>query len=70
MFDVSLEGQVVKAGLDLAMEAGLGNLHVETFQVDVTDGTLDLDFVATAGAAAVTVTVEVEPPSDAVSGQL
>jgi hypothetical protein len=55
VFDVSAEGQTRIADLDILAESGTYRTIIEpkTFTVTVMDGTLDLDFTATAGEAVV-----------------
>jgi len=52
VFDVVAEGAVELDDLDVFTLAGSLAAHVETFRVDVNDGRLDLDFVASLGSAA------------------
>ena len=50
MFDVSLEGDVVLPGLDVVAAAGGTNTALDrSFVVTVTDGQLDIGFVAQRG---------------------
>ncbi|WP_406860215.1 S8 family serine peptidase [Streptomyces sp. HUAS MG47] len=49
VFDVMAEGQQVVPNLDLALEAGVRVAHDRSFTVKVTDGQLNLRFVANAG---------------------
>ena len=47
MFDVKAENRIVLDNYDIFREAGGKNIAVdETFQVAVTDGKLDLEFVS------------------------
>ena len=47
-FDVLLEGEVALYRLDLVAAAGANTAYDQTFMVTVTDGHLDIDFVAQA----------------------
>ncbi|WP_418956376.1 S8 family serine peptidase [Streptomyces tritici] len=49
VFDVMAEGTQVVPNLDLALEAGVRAAHDRTFTVRVTDGQLNLRFVANSG---------------------
>ncbi|MEU8529115.1 S8 family serine peptidase [Streptomyces sp. NPDC048629] len=49
VFDVMAEGVQFVPNLDLALEAGVRTAHDRTFTVKVTDGQLNLRFVANAG---------------------
>ncbi|WP_207510980.1 malectin domain-containing carbohydrate-binding protein [Longitalea luteola] len=49
VFDVQAEGTVRLDNFDIYAAAGYRNAHKETINVTVTDGTLDLDFVAVTG---------------------
>ncbi|HEY9367353.1 S8 family serine peptidase [Streptomyces sp.] len=49
VFDVMAEGTQFVPNLDLALEAGVRTAHDRTFTVKVTDGQLNLRFVANAG---------------------
>jgi hypothetical protein len=44
VFDVSAEGAPKVSGLDVVNEAGYAGAHIETFETDVNDGTLNLAF--------------------------
>ena len=46
VFDVVGEGKVMEKGVDIAARAGKGRAYDLTFDVEVTDGALDLGFVA------------------------
>lgn len=46
VFDVEAEGASAAAGIDLVAAAGKATAHDVTFRVDVTDGQLDLRFIA------------------------
>ena len=46
VFDIKAEGRVVAAGVDVAGAVGRAAAHEVRFTVPVTDGRLDLDFVA------------------------
>ncbi|MBK8504466.1 MAG: hypothetical protein IPL46_21030 [Saprospiraceae bacterium] len=52
LFDISAEGQVLASSFDIVQEAG-GNKRAitRTFQVEATDGVLNLDFIAKQGAS-------------------
>lgn len=45
IFDIALEGAVVEAGIDLAAEPGFRTATTKVYEVEVTDGTLDVDFL-------------------------
>lgn len=49
VFSVALEGATVIADLDLVAEAGYRTAHSLTFEVAVTDGRLDVEFMAMRG---------------------
>ncbi|GGT24318.1 malectin domain-containing carbohydrate-binding protein [Streptomyces purpureus] len=49
VFDVMAEGTQFVPNLDLALEAGVRVAHTRSFTVKVTDGQLNLCFVANAG---------------------
>lgn len=49
VFDVAAEGRTVARGIDIARSVGRGRAHDVTFTVPVTDGVLDLRFVARVG---------------------
>ena len=53
VFNVSLEGGTVLAGFDIFATAGANTALDRTFEVAVTDGTLNVAFARTAGRAAV-----------------
>ncbi len=61
VFDVSLEDQLVLDDFDIYSEAGGQNIAVDrTFTVGVSDGSLDLDFIASINNAKVSA-IEIEP---------
>jgi hypothetical protein len=49
VFNVIVEGQAVVAGLDIVAEVGPRAALVRSLQVEVTDGRLDIEFVAQRG---------------------
>ncbi|MGW6459067.1 carboxypeptidase regulatory-like domain-containing protein, partial [Streptomyces sp. NPDC055078] len=53
VFDVMAEGTLYIPNLDLALEAGVRTAHDRAFTVKVTDGRLNLRFVANAGKTSV-----------------
>jgi N-acetylneuraminic acid mutarotase/glucose/arabinose dehydrogenase len=53
VFDVTAEGVLALDDLDVWAEAGLAVAHQETILATVSDGVLNLDFTASAGAAVV-----------------
>ena len=54
IFDVAIEGQVVIANLDVFAAAGGANIALDrSFDVEVTDGRLDVEFLAQRGDRAI-----------------
>lgn len=51
VFSVSVEGRSLLEDFDIVKDQGLNNPLTESIEVQVTDGTLDIDFKATRGAA-------------------
>ena len=52
MFDVTLEDQLVLDDFEIYAQAGVKNIALErTFNVNVTDGSLDLDFLSSVDLA-------------------
>lgn len=77
VFDVEMEGNPVLTGLDIFDEAGAQAALVKTLNLTVTDGTLDLAFLARTGAPTVsaiaielTATPENRPPFFSLSGDV
>ncbi|MFC5071439.1 malectin domain-containing carbohydrate-binding protein [Kitasatospora cinereorecta] len=67
VFDVMAEGAQVVPNLDLALEAGRYTAHDRAFTVTVTDGQLNLRFVANEGKTLVN-SVRVTERSDLAAG--
>ncbi|MEL6484934.1 MAG: malectin domain-containing carbohydrate-binding protein, partial [Bacteroidota bacterium] len=62
IFDVSIEGEVKIDDIDLFATYGKGALGIQTFEVTVADGTLDIDFLSSVNNAIVQA-IEILPVS-------
>jgi len=60
VFDVLLEGKPVIADYDLVQAVGFAHADVKRFAVEVTDGVLDIDFLAKRNRAMISA-IEIEP---------